>query len=368
MGHQLESLLGSWEGHAIISRHDRETGAWIFICLHDPTLGPCSGGTRMKIYPTPGDGLLDAQRLAEGMTQKWAIAGMPYGGGKAVIALPGELGPEARQGLLHRYGELVESLGGIFQTGEDLGTSTADLLEVAARTRFVHGFDADGQKLDPAPFTARGVYAGLCAALEHVHGDPAPRGRSVLVQGVGNVGRRLAVELAAAGAKVMVSDLDAEHAAKVAEELGGNAMAMPMAIPADEALTTPCDVYAPCAVGGTVNHETVPRLVCRIIAGSANNQLAERSDAGGLRRRGIVYAPDFIINGGGAIAFALLRLESVEPAALLERVECVGETIGEVLAEAAAAGESSLVTAEKRVARTLAKGVDRPAELTAPRR
>ena len=364
MGHQLESLLRSWEGHAIISRHDHDTGSWIFICLHDPTLGPCSGGTRMKTYRAPGDGLLDAQRLAEGMTQKWAIAGMPYGGGKAVIALGRELEPEARQGLLHRYGELVESLDGVFQTGEDLGTSTADLLEVAARTRFVHGFDADGQKLDPAPFTARGVYAGLRAALEHVYGDPAPRGRSVLVQGVGNVGRRLAVELAAAEAEVLVSDLDAGHAAEVAKELGGNAMA----IPVDEVLTTPCDVYAPCAIGGTINHETVPRLACRIVAGSANNQLAERSDAEGLRRRGIVYAPDFIINGGGAIAFALLRLEDVRPSALLQRVECIGATIGEVLAEAAAAGESTLAAAEKRVARTLAEGVDRPAELTTPRR
>ena len=309
---ELESLLEAWNGHGTVVRRDRETGAWIFVCLHDPTLGPCSGGTRMKVYPAAADGLLDAQRLAEGMTQKWAIAAMPYGGGKAVIALPGELDIETRRGLLHRYGELVESLGGLFQTGEDLGTSTDDLLEVAATTRFVHGFDANGQKLDPAPFTARGVYAGLCAALAHVFDDPSPRGRSVLVQGVGNVGRRLAVELAAAGAEVMVSDVASDRAERLADELGATVVC------AQDALSTPCDVYAPCAIGGTISRETLPRLACRIVAGSANNQLAEPTDAEGLRRRDITYAPDFIINGGGAIAFALLHLDRVEPADLLE--------------------------------------------------
>ena len=153
----MEDRIRAWSGLATVVRFDPPTGAWIFICLHDPTLGPCSGGTRMKRYPSIVEALRDGQRLAQGMTQKWAAVNLPYGGGKAVIALAEEPTPGERRGLLGRYGRLIESLGGIFQTGEDLGTTPADLLEVSRHTRFVHGFDASGAKQDPSLYTAHGV-------------------------------------------------------------------------------------------------------------------------------------------------------------------------------------------------------------------
>ena len=179
--------MAAWDGLGVVCRHDRPTGTWIFICLHNNKLGPPTGGTRMKVYPALEDALEDGMRLAEGMTYKWAGIGISGGGGKAVLAIREPLEGDARTGLLHRYGELIESLRGAFRTGEDLGISTDDMRTVAERTRYVQGFHK-GEKINPSPFTARGVYSGIRAALGVVFGDDSPEGRTVLVQGVGNVG------------------------------------------------------------------------------------------------------------------------------------------------------------------------------------
>jgi leucine dehydrogenase len=346
----LTELIASWDGLGVVVRHDAPTGTWIFIALHDDTLGRPTGGTRLKVYPAPEDGLRDAMRLAEGMTHKWAAVGVDFGGGKAVLAVPREFNGEERRGLLHRYGHLVESLHGGFSTGEDLGTSPDDMAEIAAATRHVMGgHGADGNPLDPGPYTARGVFRGMAAAVRHALGGDLA-GRRVLVQGVGDVGAPLARLLAGAGAVLLLSDIDPARAAALAAELGGTA------VPAGAVYDTPCEVFAPCAVGGILNRDTIPRLACRAVAGSANNQLAEEADAERLHRRGILYAPDYVVNGGGALAFGLIELGTTDPPTLFARVEALGDSLGDLFAEAAARDESPLAASRRRVEQALARG------------
>jgi leucine dehydrogenase len=348
MNEKFFSLIENWDGQGVVVRHDRPTGTWIFIALHDLTLGPAIGGSRMKVYPDLADALLDAMRLAEGMTAKWAGIGVARGGGKAVLAIPRPLVADEREGLLLRYAELIESLGGAFGTGADLGTGPADMAVLARKTRFVFGVDRKtGLATDPGPFTARGVFAGISAALAHVFGSAEAAGRSVLVEGLGGVGSPLCRSLAAAGTRLLVADLDHEKARLVAHELGAEAVALA------EVPDTACDVYAPCAVGATLNEETVPRLRCRIVAGSANNQLRGDDDALRLHDRGIVYVPDYIVNAGGAIALVELADEK-DRDAIFEKVEEIGPSVTSLLQEAAENGESPLAAARRRVERILA--------------
>jgi len=351
----LQELIERWDGLGVVSRFDRPTGSWIFIALHDDTLGRPTGGTRMRTYPNPAAGLLDAQRLAEGMTHKWAAAGVAYGGAKAVLAVPASLGGEPRRALLRRYGALVESLQGAFSTGEDLGTTPRDMTEIAAVTRWVLGGDGgDGLLTDPGPFTAHGVFAALGATAERAFGSAGLAERRVLVQGVGDVGAPLARELAAAGAHLLLSDVDAGRAAALADELRAAGAEVDL-VPSDAVYDARCDVFAPCAVGAVLNANTIPRLTCRAVAGSANNQLADASDADLLHRCGILYAPDYVANSGGAIAFAHLA-EHADAASddLMARMETIGGVMTEILAEAAERDESPLHAAHRRVERMLA--------------
>jgi leucine dehydrogenase len=343
MGDRLTTLIESFDGRAVITRYDRPTGTWIFICIHDDTLGHATGGTRMRRYDDPADGLLDAMRLARGMTQKWAALEQPFGGAKAVMAISHPLEGDERRGLLERYGELIASLGGIFSTGEDLGTTPEDFAVIASRPSYVHGFDPETRrKIDPGPFTARGVFSGMRAGADEVF-DDGLAGRSVMIQGVGHVGGRLAELAREAGASILVTDLDADLAGSVASRVGGEV------VPAAEAYGAQCDVYAPCAVGATLNEDTIPSLRCRLVAGSANNQLATQADADRLHERGIVYAPDYVINGGGALAFALLGQGERDMDVVMERMEDVGQRIGELLREARERGESPVASADRRV-------------------
>lgn len=348
--HDLESVLRNWDGEASIARFDRESGAWIFIALHSTVLGPALGGTRIRVYPTPADGLRDAQRLGESMTAKWATLEQPMGGGKAVLAIPAPIEGEARRGLLRRYGRLVESLRGAFGTGEDLGTTPEDMAVVAESTRYVHGVEPGGSVTDPGPFTARGVRRGIEAAVRNVLGRDDLGGVTVLVQGVGDVGYPLAQELAELGARLLVSDVDAGRIERAVTTLGATA------VPPEEAWDAPCDVFAPCAVGGVLSASTIPRLQCRIVAGSANAQLETADDEARLAERGIVYVPDYVVNAGGAYAFALLGRGERAEDGLLQRMDYVGEIVDAVLAESKADGTSPLEAAGRRVARTLARG------------
>ncbi len=355
MDKDVLSLIEAWNGNGVVVRFDRPTGAWIFIALHDSTLGAPAGGTRMKVYPTIADGLRDAMRLAEGMTYKWAGLGISQGGGKAVLALAQPLENADKHDLLRRYGALVQSLGGSFITGADLGAGPDEMARVAETCRHVLGIDYETMtSTDPGPYTAHGVLCGLKAAVAHVFGSDDVAGRTVLVQGLGGVGGPLARTLAADGATVLLSDVDAGRVDSLAEETGGRA------VPAESVYDTPCDVYAPCAVGATLNPQTIPRLACKVVAGSANNQLLSDQDADRLHQRGILYVPDYVINSGGAMAFSLMRAGAWDRESLMRRVDGVGTAVTEILNEAEASGASPLAAAQTRVERILAEAKAKP--------
>ncbi len=337
----LEALTAL--GHEeVVFRQDPASGYRAIIALHSTVLGPATGGTRLWSYDSTSDALVDALRLSRGMTYKKAVAGLALGGGKAVILVPPE--PFDRTQLFLAHGRAVQSLGGRFITAEDVGTMPADL-EVAAReTGWVAGFDGRGG--DPSPWTARGVMAGLVAATEHRWGSPELNGRIVALQGCGNVGAALARQLAAAGATLVVADSDTARAEKLADEIGASVVA-PEVIYDVEA-----DIFSPCALGSILNDDTVGRLRVKVIAGAANNQLAEDRHAEALAAREIVWAPDFVINAGGVISGSVALLGSTQ-ADMIRRVDAIHDTTREVLDYAAREHVTTLRAAEWRAEMTL---------------
>jgi leucine dehydrogenase len=345
----FEELLERWGGEQAVIRRDAASGAWMFVCIHSTRLGPAGGGTRMKVYETPAAGLADAMRLSGAMTAKLAMAGLPLGGGKAVLAVRELPTGDARRQLLLRYGELVESLGGTYRTSSDVNTGEADMDVIAERTRYVFGRSvAKGGAGSPAPPTARGVYHGIRASVAHALGADDLGGVRVLVQGAGNVGSRLVELIAADGADVVVADVDAELARALAARVGGSVVA------AADVYDTPCDVYAPCALGGTLSVDAVPKLLCRIVAGSANNQLAEPEAADLLQARGILYAPDYVINVGGAVAIVGLEQLGWASEDVDTALKRIGETLREIYARADAHGSTTAAAADTLVAARLA--------------
>jgi len=340
----FESLLAGWEGEHAVVRHDAESGAWMFVCVHSTVLGPAGGGTRLRVYPAPPDGLADAMRLSGAMTWKMAAAGMPRGGGKAVLAVPELPTGEPRKRLLRRYGELVASLGGSYRTAGDMNISPEDLDVVAETCPWVYG--TTGRGGNSGRGTARGALHAIRATVEHAFGSPDLAGRSVLVQGAGAVGAVLARELADAGARVLVSDVDESRAAATGCET----------VPVDAVYETEVDVYSPCAVGGTLNAESIPRLACRAVAGCANNQLAEPADAERLHERGILYAPDYVVNAGGIIQLIGLEDEGWEEQQLQEGLAGIGDTLRKLFADADAEGITPFEAADRLVRRRLAAG------------
>jgi glutamate dehydrogenase/leucine dehydrogenase len=339
----FEDLLRAWSGEEAVIHFDAPSGAWIFVCVHSTTLGDAAGGTRMRVYPQPGDGLADAMKLSGAMTQKWAAADLPRGGGKAVLAVPELLQGEARKQLLRRYGQLVQSLGGTYRTAGDMNISPTDLDVVAERCQFVYGTSSGGGNSGVG--TARACWHGIRASVEHVFGSPDLSGRSVLVQGVGAVGADLARGLAEAGAHVLVSDVD---------EARGRATGFEF-VPADDAVATDCDVFSPCAVGGVLDADSIARLRCRIVAGSANNQLAGPEDAARMHERGILYAPDYVINAGGIIQLYGMEDAGWDAARLEQQYARVGETLLELFAEAERDGITPAEAADRLVARRLSR-------------
>jgi leucine dehydrogenase len=272
-----------------------EVGLQAIVAIHSTRLGPGLGGVRMWPYASTEEALTDVLRLSRGMTYKAAAAGVHLGGAKAVIL--GDPRHDKSEPLLRAFGRCVDSLAGHYITAEDVGTSTADMEMIAAETRWVTGVPLDrGGSGDPSPVTARGVHQGMRAAAERVWGAPTLAGRSVAIQGLGHVGAHLARFLRAEGARVVGCDIDEAATAHARAELGVEIVG------SEEIYDVPCDVFAPCALGATLNERTVPRLKARVVAGAANNQLAdERRDGEALHRLGILYAPDFLINAGGLI-------------------------------------------------------------------
>lgn len=318
--------MTGWDGESLVSRRDAETGAWMLVALHSSRLGPSTGGTRMIPYPDLAAARRDAMRLSEGMTYKWAAAGFPRGGGKGVIAPPPGLDSGARAGLLRRYGALVRELAGRFWTGADAGTS-ADDMDVISETGAPYVFSrtpARGGAGGSGPWTALGLFASMRAVCRRLFGSDSLEGRRVLVQGAGSVGRPLIERLASAGARVVFTDVS-EEAARLSTRLRAEFVV------ADRMLDVPCDLFAPCALGAILNAETIPRLRCRAVVGAANNQLAGPQDAERLRAAGILYAPDFVVNAGGAIAITGIEALGWATERAQRQVEAIADTLAGIL-------------------------------------
>ncbi|HET6776763.1 MAG TPA: Glu/Leu/Phe/Val dehydrogenase dimerization domain-containing protein [Actinomycetota bacterium] len=342
-------LLERWDGEEVAVHFDRDLATWMFVCVHSTRLGPACGGTRMKSYAEPGDALRDGLRLSGAMTAKNAVAGLPLGGGKAVLAVPEILQGDRRRELFLRYGDLVCSLGGTYVTACDMNTSERDMDVVGERCSHVFGRSvARGGSGSSAPATATGVFHGIRASVAHAFGSSDLGGRTVLVQGVGSVGRSLARQLGQAGARLLVTDVDRARAVEVAEALGSEIVAP------EDATRTACDVFSPNATGATLSSETIPELRCRIVAGAANNQLARPEDAELFGPLGILYAPDYVINAGGIIHLASLELFGEDEAQRDERLLGIGEALTEVFEAAAAENLSTGAAAERIVERRLA--------------
>jgi leucine dehydrogenase len=346
----IDDVLRNWDGELATVCHDERTGAWMFIAIHSTVLGPGAGGTRMKTYAEPADGLRDAMNLAEAMTFKMAATGLPMGGAKSVLAVPGPLSPEDRRHLLLRHGHNVELLKGSYRTGPDVNTSSEDMDVLSEQTSFAFGRSpARGGSGSSAPDTAVGCFHGIRASVAHVFGSDDLSGRRVLVQGVGAVGEPLVEMLVKAGADVVVSDVELARVEALYDRLGVEVVAP------ESVLTTECDVYAPCALGGTVTAEVIPALRCRIVAGAANNPLGERSDAERLQEAGILYAPDFVINAGGAIHLIGYEALGWTQDQVEEGLVGIGATLAEIYRRADAEGISTEVAAERLAASRLGR-------------
>ena len=347
----FEDQLRAWDGEEVAVRFDAHTGAWMFVCVHSTVLGPAAGGTRMKTYPSADDALRDGLRLGSAMTSKNAVAGLPLGGGKGVLAVPEIPTGTSRRELLLRYGDLVESLHGTYWTACDMNTVPADMDVVAERCSSVFArTESGGGSGTSAPATADGVFVGILASVAHAFGSEDLAGRTVLVQGVGAVGDPLARRLRDAGARLTLTDVDEVRAKELASELGAEVVA-----PA-EAIGAECDVLSPCATGGVISADSIPRLRCRVVAGAANNQLAEPEDAERLVEREILWAPDYVINAGGIIHLASLEMLGEDEAKRDERVQGIGDTLAEVFRLADAEGISTRVAADRMVRVRLDEG------------
>ena len=333
--HAMEE--GAYE--QVVWCHDAGTGLRAIIAIHSSALGPALGGTRFYPYPDEGAALVDVLRLARGMTYKAALAGLDLGGGKAVIlGDPGHLRSDA---LLSTYGRFVNSLSGRYVTAEDVGTTQADMDVIRRETSYVTGVSESlGGSGDPSPATALGLAFAMEAVAEHLWGTGSLEGRHLVVVGVGKVGSALVAHLVAAGAKVSVADVDP---AKVRAMTARHGVA---AVSTDDALTLECDVLAPCALGGVLDASTIPRLRCRAVCGSANNQLAEPEDARRLADAGIVYAPDYVVNAGGVINLAD-ELRGYDQSRASAGVAAIGRTTTKVLAAAEADGTTTVATADR---------------------
>ena len=279
-------------GHEqLVLAHDKSTGYRGIIAIHDTTLGPALGGTRFWNYASDEEAIIDALRLARGMTYKNAVAGLNLGGGKSVII--GDNRTTSREMIFRAHGRFVDSLGGRYVTAEDVGTGTLDMDFVHMETNYVAGLQSASG--DPSPVTARGVFRAMQATAKYRWGSDDLSGKTVAIQGCGNVGFNLARELHAVGAKLIVADIDGERVQRVADATG----ARPVSV--GEILDQPADILAPCALGGGLNDETIPRLRVELVVGAANNQLLEDRHGDMIEARGITYAPDYVVNAGGVI-------------------------------------------------------------------
>ena len=338
------SVLGHEQ---VVFCHDQPTGLKAIIGIHNTVLGPSLGGTRMWNYASEEEALIDVLRLSRGMTYKAAISGLNLGGGKAVIiGDPAQLKNEA---FLRRFGKFVDSLGGKYITAEDMNMKTSDMEYIGMETNHVTGLPVEmGGSGDPSPVTAYGVYVGMKAAAAKAFGTDSLKNRRVSVQGVGQVGMYLVEHLTKEGAEVFITDINEAKLAKVSGETGAKVVGM------DEIYDLDVDIYAPCAMGATVNDDTIARLNCQVIAGAANNQLADEVRHGNmLIDKGMIYAPDFVINAGGIINISSELKGTYNKKQAYSWTEKIYDTCTNILNKAADEGipsqEAAMLLAEQRI-------------------
>ncbi|MGB2278456.1 MAG: Glu/Leu/Phe/Val family dehydrogenase [Flavobacteriales bacterium] len=292
---QVIEMMTQMNHEQLVFCNDKETGLKAIIAIHDTTLGPALGGTRMWNYDCDNDAIIDVLRLSRGMTFKAAITGLSLGGGKAVII--GDSSTQKTEALMRKFGEYVNSLGGKYITAEDVGMSASDMVHVKKETDFVTGIPVEmGGGGDPSPVTAFGVYMGMKASAKHKWGSDDLKAKKILVQGVGHVGENLVKYLTEEGAEVLINDINLANLKRVSELYNCQTIEGNLIYDLD------VDIYSPCALGATINDTTIEQFKCEIVAGAANNQLQdEDKHANMLQEKGILYAPDFLINAGGLI-------------------------------------------------------------------
>lgn len=302
---------------------DRSSGYHGIIVIHSTALGPAVGGTRSWRYPNSDAALTDGLRLARGMTYKNALADVPFGGGKSIVMDNGDSGDNGnavrRADLFRAHGRLVESLAGKYITAEDVGTSPADMELVLQETQHVAGLQ--GRSGDPSPRTARGVFRAMQAAAKHRWGSNDLSRKTVAVQGCGHVGYHLGSELHRAGAALIVTDMDQERVKRMVMDYGATS------VPLEDIYCGPADIFAPCAMGGVINDQTIPRLTAEMVVGAANNQLLEPRHGDLLEQRGILYAPDYAANAGGIINGCCIEMMGWKPERTAQKLEGIYDTM-----------------------------------------
>ncbi len=349
-------LMAGYDYGEVHFARDPASGLRAIIAIHDTRLGPALGGCRFLSYPREEDALVDALRLARGMTYKAALADLPHGGGKSVLLRPANTHFD-RAELFMAFGRFVDNLGGHYITAEDSGTGLEDMEIIRSVTRHVTGVDVShGGSGDPSPFTALGVRRGIEACVRMRLDRTSLEGVHVAVQGVGHVGYHLCRELAAQGAKLSVADVDPLKAERAKREFGA------AVVPLDNLFQIECDVLAPCALGSALNDETIPRIRAAIIAGAANNQLAEPRHGDDVNARGILYAPDYAINAGGLVNVAA-EVTGYDADASRARTMRIYDTIFEIAERSRKSGTPTYRVADLMVEEKLARSVPRTSQI-----
>ena len=330
--------------------HDRESGLRAIIAVHSTHLGPAAGGARFWHYAEDSEALTDALRLSRGMSYKNAMAGLPLGGGKSVILADEDKhkSPE----LLAAFGRAVDSLGGRYVTAEDVGMSVTDMIEVRRQTRFVAGLPAAGGEVggDPGPHTALGVFLGIKAAVRRALGRDSLDGLHLAVQGAGSVATGVAMHAMAEGARLSIADIDEARAHGLATQVNGTVVG------ADEILALEADVLSPNALGGIFDSDSIARLRVPVVAGGANNQLATPEDGARLQQRGILYAPDYVINAGGIINVCTEYLGDGDSRLVRERIEGIPQRLEQIWSESASSGRDPASVADAMAQRLIGRG------------
>ncbi len=336
---EIMKYMETYDYEQLVICQDKTTGLKAFIAIHDTTLGPALGGTRMWTYASEEEAIEDALRLARGMTYKNAAAGLNLGGGKAVIM--GNPKTDKNDEMFRAFGRFIEGLNGRYITAEDVGTTEADMDLIHLETDYVTGVSAEfGSSGNPSPVTALGVYKGMKAAAKEAFGSDSLKDKTIAVQGVGNVAYTMCEYLHKEGAKLIVTDINEEAVQRAVDNFGATAVGI------NEIYSQEADIFSPCALGAVINDETIPQLKAKVIAGSANNQLKNPEHGDKIHEMGIVYAPDYVINSGGVINVAD-ELDGYNRERALKKVDTIYQTIEKIFAISKRDGIPSYVAADR---------------------